>query len=635
MGIKTIIYKTAGIIILSIIRMVEKYEYRNLQLDENDHEKKIINSISVNNIEVLSDNGFLPLSHIHSTQQYTEYELITNTGKYLKCANEHRVFRPDMSEVFVDELNVNDEILTIDGIESVHIIRKNTNKYGMFDITVDHPTHRFYSNGILSHQTITSAIFITWYLLFNVDKNVIVLANKARTAEEIIDKIKTVIKGVPFFLKPGVAQNNVMTMKFDNGCRLIGQATTKTAAIGFTLHLVYMDEFAHIQPTFLEPFYRSVYPTVAASKISRVIITSTPNGRNKFFQIYDGAVRKENEYTPLRVDWWEVPGRDEAWKKREISNLGSEEMFNQEYGNQFLAGDSLLLGGNALRAMKRIAKKYKYKEISELDDLDIDYSELKWHKSFSFYDIPNSKFIISIDIADGAGKDFSIINIFKVEPMSIASIRKMSSDRIEDESSFFRLRQVGLYRSNSAGVDELVKICNVLFFKLFNPDDIRISLEINFKGELFIEKLARNPEYYEEMFLHTCHNTKTTRESIGIKLHQHNKMYFCRDLRKLILEKRIVLNESATFDEMNDFGINSRGSYTSQSSHDDIAMTCVNLSPMLSSYTFSEVVEEMHDGLSDELKNAIQKKLENTDVVEDTSYFNIMKEKPKYPNLIQ
>lgn len=484
-------------------------------------------------------------------------------------------------------------------------------------------------------KTITSAIFITWYLLFNVDKNVIVLANKARTAEEIIDKIKTVIKGVPFFLKPGVAQNNVMTMKFDNGCRLIGQATTKTAAIGFTLHLVYMDEFAHIQPTFLEPFYRSVYPTVAASKISRVIITSTPNGRNKFFQIYDGAVRKENEYTPLRVDWWEVPGRDEAWKKREISNLGSEEMFNQEYGNQFLAGDSLLLGGNALRAMKRIAKKYKYKEISELDDLDIDYSELKWHKSFSFYDIPNSKFIISIDIADGAGKDFSIINIFKVEPMSIASIRKMSSDRIEDESSFFRLRQVGLYRSNSAGVDELVKICNVLFFKLFNPDDIRISLEINFKGELFIEKLARNPEYYEEMFLHTRHNTKTTRESIGIKLHQHNKMYFCRDLRKLILEKRIVLNESATFDEMNDFGINSRGSYTSQSSHDDIAMSCVNLSPMLSSYTFSELVEEMHDGISDELKNAIQKKLENTDVVEDTSYFNIMKEKPKYPNLIQ
>jgi hypothetical protein len=203
-------------------------------------------------------------------------------------------------------------------------------------------------------KTVTSAIFITWYLLFNVDKNVIVLANKGATAAEILDKIKAVFKGLPFFLKPGINQNNVMTMRFDNGCRVMGQATTKTAAIGFTIHLAYMDEFAHIQASFLEPFYRSVYPTIAASQISKVVITSTPNGRNKFYEIYQGAVEKKNEYTPIRVDWWQVPGRDEKWKAREIANLGSEELFNQEYGNQFLAGDTLLLGGDALRAMKKI-----------------------------------------------------------------------------------------------------------------------------------------------------------------------------------------------------------------------------------------------------------------------------------------
>ena len=87
-------------------------------------------------------------------------------------------------------------------------------------------------------KTVTSAIFITWYLLFNVDKNVIVLANKGATAAEIIDKIKSVFKGLPFFLKPGIIQNNVMTMRFDNGCRVMGQATTKTAAIGFTIQWV-------------------------------------------------------------------------------------------------------------------------------------------------------------------------------------------------------------------------------------------------------------------------------------------------------------------------------------------------------------------------------------------------------------
>lgn len=464
-------------------------------------------------------------------------------------------------------------------------------------------------------KTVSSAIFICWYMLFNIDKNAIVLANKAATAAEILDKIKHVIKGLPFFLKPGIVQNNVMTMKFDNGCRVMGQATTKTAAIGFTIHLAYMDEFAHIQPSFLEPFYRSVYPTISASQVSRVIITSTPNGRNKFWQIYQGAIEKKNEYVPMRVDWWEVPGRDEAWKEREIANLGSEELFNQEYGNQFLASERLLLGGDALRAMKKTVKKYKWKEIQEFDDEEIEYQNLKWHPNFSLYDIDkiNDRYIFSIDIADGAGKDYSIINIFKIVPMSKAAIRKLKSDRAENEASFFRLLQVGLFRSNVAGADELAKVCSILLFKIFGADIVRIALEINFKGDYFVEKLSNNENFYEDIFLHTRHNEKTHRLSLGIKLHQHNKMFYCREFRRLMLEKRIVLNEECTFDEMNDFGVNSRGTYSSQSGHDDIAMTCVNLVPMLSSFVFSELIEDIYESIDVSVKDLMQKKLSQTD----------------------
>jgi uncharacterized pyridoxamine 5'-phosphate oxidase family protein len=475
-------------------------------------------------------------------------------------------------------------------------------------------------------KTVTSAIFITWYLLFNVDKNVIVLANKGATAAEILDKIKSVFKGLPFFLKPGIVTNNVMTMKFDNGCRVMGQATTKTAAIGFTIHLAYMDEFAHIQPSFIEPFYRSVYPTIAASQISRVIITSTPNGRNKFFEIYNGAVEKKNEYTPIRVDWWQVPGRDEKWKAREIANLGSEELFNQEYGNQFLAGDTLLLGGDALRAMKKIVRNYKWDQIQDFEYSDLDYKSLKWDPNFSFYDIDtDDKFVLSIDIADGAGKDYSVINIFKVEKMSKAAIRKLRRDRIESEASFFRLRQVGMYRSNKSSAEELSKISEVLIFKFFDPDNVRVSLEINFKGDYFIEKISKNAEYYEDIFLHTRHNEKTKTYSLGIKLHKHNKMFFCREFRKLVMEKRIILNEQVTFEEMNDFGINNKGTYSSQSGHDDVAMSCVNLVPMFQSDTFSDIVEEMYDLLEEDTKDLIQKRLAEAEIDKDDSTFSFLK----------
>jgi hypothetical protein len=190
-------------------------------------------------------------------------------------------------------------------------------------------------------KSITSAVILVWYLLFNHDKNAMILANVGSTAEELMDKIKAIIKGLPFFLKPGIIVNNVMSMKFDNGCRAIAKTTTKTSAIGFTIHFLYMDEFAHIHPNFIESFFRSTYPTVSSSKVSRIIITSTPNGMNKFHDIYQGAVSGENSFNPVRVDWWQVPGRDEKWKNEEIANLGSEELFNQEYGNQFLSSSTL------------------------------------------------------------------------------------------------------------------------------------------------------------------------------------------------------------------------------------------------------------------------------------------------------
>ena len=609
-------------LISKLIEVVEKHEYRNLPLDQNDTEKKILDHYAFSRTEysIETDTGYHPISQVFLTQPYTEWIVNTISGKKLVCADNHLLFDSDYKVKKVADIRAGDTIQTKDGLEEVISCYPMPYKSSMFDMEIMSSDHRFYSDGILSHNTVTSAIFITWYLLFNIDKNVIVLANKGATAAEILDKIKSTLKGLPFFLKPGVITNNVMTMKFDNGCRVMGSATTKTAAIGFTIHLAYMDEFAHIQPSFIEPFYRSVYPTIAASQISRVIITSTPHGRNKFYDIYQGAIEKKNEYVPMRVDWWQVPGRDEKWKAREIANLGSEELFNQEYGNQFLAGDTLLLGGDALRAMKKMVAKYEWREIEEFESADMDYKNLLWHPRFSFIDMkPDDRFIFSVDIADGAGKDYSVINIFKIESMSKAAIRKLRRDRIELEDGMFRIKQIGVYRSNKAGAEELSKICEVLFFKFFSAEQIKVSLEVNFKGDYFIEKLSKHPEFYEEMFLHTRHNMKTHVLSLGIKLHKHNKMFYCREFRKLVMEKRIVLNEQITFEEMNDFGINSRGTYSSQSGHDDVAMTCVNLVPMLTSEMFSEIVEDVYENVETSLKSYMQEKLSQVDHADNDS----------------
>jgi hypothetical protein len=575
---------------------------------------------------VETDTGWEPLAALHSTRPYEHWKIVLSSGKATQCADHHLFYNENYQKIRASELFAGDRIWTRDGIEEILECYPTGSISSMFDTTVMSLNHRYYGDEILSSNTVMTGIFITWYILFNIDKNVMILANKGATAAEIVDKVKVVIKGLPFFLKPGIVQNNVTTMKFDNGCRIISQSTTKSAAIGFTIHLAFMDEFAHIHQNFIEPFYRSVYPTLSSSQISRVIITSTANGRNKFWEIYQGAVEKKNEYTPLRVDWWEVPGRDEEWKKREIGNLGSEELFNQEYGNQFLASDTLLLNGDSLRYLRKIAKKYVWKEIEVFEDRDLNYKELKWHPSFKIDSIvPGQKFFFSIDIGDGIGRDYSVMNIFRIENMSPAACRTLRQERIEDERAFFRLVQVGMFRSNRTSVEDLALIADILFFRVFNPEDVKIALELNFKGDFFVEKLKKNEDFYDEMFLHTRHNASSSYKSLGIKLHKHNKMQYCRELRRLIMEKRVVLTEEKTFDEMSAFGINSKGSYSSQSGNDDIAVTNIYTGALVEEEEFSYLIEEIVDTVPSSFKNLMYSILEKDKGNRDES-FSIMKD---------
>ena len=462
-------------------------------------------------------------------------------------------------------------------------------------------------------KTVTSSIFIAWYLCFHYDRNVMVVANKLATTSEIVDKIKIILKNLPYFMKPGIVNGGVTGMKFDNGNRLFSQATTKTAAIGFTIHLLFADEFAHIHPNFLLQFYRSIYPTLSSSKISRMIICSTPNGMNLFYEIYQGALQKKNAFVSIRVDWWEVPGRDEEWKKREIANLGSEELFNQEYGNQFLASSRLLLPSSTLLYIKRTSAEYMWHEMEDFIDYPDLSNSLKWHPGYD----PNSpetkdeRIIFAVDLADGVGRDYTVINIFKLETQSPAMVRK-TRDWM-DETSFFRLRQIGMFRSNVHSVEEAAKVLEILMFETFYHEYCKVVMEINFKGNVVKERLERHPEFYPELFLHTKHSVANDQLKLGVKIQKDNKESYSRELRTLVQSKRIVLTEKRTFEELSSFGLNNAGRYESQIGNDDVAMTCVNIVPYFDSVDFYELVEDMYDTTTAAFKKATEERMSAND----------------------
>lgn len=597
-------------LILKTISRIESREFRDLDLDQKDPFKKIIEVQKLDDLWVLSDSGYVKAVELNITQPYDVWFLETDDGFSLDCADTHILFDEDYNQVFVRDLKVGDLIRTIRGVSKITYLENTGIPVSMFDLSIDHPDHRYYTNDILSHNTITSSLFLLWYLLFNFEKNAMIMANIGDTAAELMDKIKVIVRGLPFFMKPGLIVFNVMTMKFDNGCRIMAKTTTKTSSIGYTIHMLYMDEFAHINPNFINSFFKSVYPTISSSQIARVIITSTPNGLNKFWEIYKGAIDGENEFNPIRVEWWQIPGRNEEWRKKEIAALGSEDDFNQEYGCQFLSSSRLLLDSSTLKKLKTNEQTFVHHELSAFENSYLDYSNLIWHPRFdptSIFEKDIQKFYVSIDTAGGGGGDYSVVNIFKVAPMPMNVIQ--TKKFFESESDFFCLLQVGLYRSNTIPIDELKVFLEILFVHVLGTENTRIVLELDYKGEMLMDKLLDSEEIFEEMFVYSRHSEASVRLRPGVKLTVRNKEKYCYDLKIHTRANKIIPCEKNTVHELSNFGQSTGGSFTSQIGKDDIAMTLVNLNCVFDATDFEDSVSELYDVLPEKFKKAIEEKL--------------------------
>jgi hypothetical protein len=463
-------------------------------------------------------------------------------------------------------------------------------------------------------KTICSSIFIAWYSVFNFDKNSLILSNKGATTREIIDKGKTILEHLPFFIKPGTLKWDVFNSKFDNGCRIIGQTTTKKAAIGFTIHLLFMDEFAHIPANFVDTFYENVYPTVSASTNSKVIITSTPNGFNKFYDIYNAADKGLSEYTPFRVDWWDVPGRDDEWMRQEIANLGSDEAFNRQYGNQFIAGSSLLLNAASLKKLTENQVEFEHQEIPDFDDAELDYSGLLWKPGFNLDEIEEDYhyWVFSEDIAEGVGGDYSVINIFQVKMLDQSDWKSVTTPG--SFVDFFAISQIGRFRSNSHTIEEFAKALYILAFDLFFSENVKLIIEWNMFGGELIKRMEtvfpQRNQFDEESIVKFKHRVDAKIKQFGLKVKKDNKPIFCQNFKKYITQNKIQIFDRDTVKESSTFGKLPNGSYAGQLGNDDLIMTCINSSEFFTTLDFSDFVEEIYDDIDEGLQIKIEEILE-------------------------
>ena len=180
-------------------------------------ERKFIESFDVDDYEIMTDSGWANIAKVHKTVPYEVWEIRTEKHS-LKCADTHIVFNEDGDEIFVRDLVLNkDRIKTDYGDELVVSVENLDFADNMYDIELaDNTDHRYYTDGILSHNSTSYNIFVLWYCMFHSTKAVMMCAQREATAVELLSRIRLAYEYIPEWIKPSVVEYNKKSIEFGN-----------------------------------------------------------------------------------------------------------------------------------------------------------------------------------------------------------------------------------------------------------------------------------------------------------------------------------------------------------------------------------------------------------------------------------
>ena len=412
-----------------------------------------------------------------------------------------------------------------------------------------------------SGKSQTSLAYMLHYILFNDQKNVAILANKGATARELLGRLQMAYEKLPMFLQQGVSEWNKGSVFLENGSRILASSTSSSAIRGYSFNLIFLDEFAFIQQNMAEEFFNSVYPTISSGQTSKVIIVSTPNGMNHFYKMWTDAVEKRSNYHAFAINWWDVPGRDEEWKKQTIENT-SEEQFRQEFETEFLGSAGTLVN------LGKIAELAIRTPLSRKDNLDVYEETIEGHNYF-----------IAVDVAEGRGQDYSTFNVIDITELPFKQVAKYRSNTISPLLFPTIIQRVAtaynkatvLIESNGPGGE----VCNILHY------DLEYENSINESG---------------------------VHAKLGIKMTKRVKAVGCSNFKDLVETNKLIIQDLETISEISQFIVRGKSWSSEEGGTDDLVMSLVMFSWFSSQPMFKELNDidlrtKLYDGQIQEIED--------------------------------
>ena len=408
--------------------------------------------------------------------------------------------------------------------------------------------HRF--NVVLacrqSGKSISACAYLLWFVLFNSEKTVAILANKGATAREMLARITLMLENIPFFLQPGSKALNKGSLEFSNNSRIVAAATSGSSIRGMSVNLLYLDEFAFVERA--AEFYTSTYPVVSAGTDTKIIVTSTANGiGNQFHKVWEGAVQGINQFKPFRVDWWDVPGRDDKWKTETIANT-SQLQFDQEFGNTFFGTGDTLINAETLLSLR--AKPYKRL---------LENGLLKIYKETE----EDHEYIMTVDVSKGRGQDYSTFNILDISTRPF--------------------EQVAVYRNNTISP---ILFPNVIYkyAKVYN--EAYVVVEANDQGSVVCNGLYHDLEY-ENMHVESAIKAN----ALGIEMTRKTKRLGCSAIKDILENNKLQIVDEQTILEISTFEARGQSYEATDGNHDDLMMNLVMFGYFVSTQYFADMTD--------------------------------------------
>ena len=434
--------------------------------------------------------------------------------------------------------------------------------------------------------------YLLWYVIFNGNVNVAILANKAATAREMLGRLQLSYENLPKWMQQGIIGWNKGSVELENGSRLLAASTSASAVRGMSFNIIFLDEFAFVPNNIAEQFFSSVYPTISSGKSTKVIIISTPHGMNMYYKLWHDAERKKNEYINTEVHWSQVPGRDAKWKEQTIKNT-SEQQFRVEFECEFLGSVDTLVSATKLRVMT-------YEDpLTSKGGLDVYVAPE-----------PEHNYTITVDVARGIDGDYSAFCVFDTTTVPYKLVAKYKNNEVKP------MLFPDIIVDTAKGYNHAYIMVEVNDVGAQVADIIQYDLE--YDNLLMCAMRGRAGQVVGQGF-------SGGKVQLGVKMSSAVKKLGCSNLKQLVEDDKILINDYDIISELTTFIQKGQSWQAEEGCNDDLAMCLV----MFAWLAVSDYFKELHDNdvrarMYEEQREAIEADMAPfgfvDDGIEDTSF---------------